>query len=85
MNKVVQAKSKKFGRNLLEDTTELDRLPSKLEKKSSDINNITHLFPNYDVNMEYKNDLLDYQKLREIAAEAIKEPLELEKEKPKEK
>lgn len=43
VNFVIVSKSKKFGRNLIEDTSEFDKLNSKLDKKVSDSN----YSPNY--------------------------------------
>lgn len=70
INNVMIAKSKKFGRNLLEDTSEFNFLNSKLEKKVTDI---SYNLPALEGQPEDKSYLMDYEKLKMNALELIKD------------
>ena len=76
------AKSKKFGRNLIEDTSQFDILNNKLEKKVIDS---SYNLPVFEGNLEEKNSLMDYQKLKLNALEMIKDGALEFRDKDKEK
>lgn len=55
------AKSRKLGRNLIEDTSEFNMLSSKLDKKSLDS---SYNLPLMESHPEDKAGLMDYEKLK---------------------